>query len=130
MRTRKWAVILASVFAILLVSCRVAPVYNVSDAQIVSDKASMSLDDVSKAIMRAGGGLGWQMKPVTPGHMVGTLYLRTHVAVVDIAYTTKSYSITYKDSKDLQYDGTSIHSNYNGWVQNLKKAIDVQLRLF
>jgi len=129
MRTRKWAVILASVFAILLVSCRSAPVYNVSDAAIAADKSNLTLEDVSKAIMRAGGGLGWQMKPEGTGHMVGTLYLRTHVAIVDIDYTTKSYSIKYKDSKDLDYDGTNIHSNYNGWIQNLKKAIDVQLRL-
>lgn len=129
MRTRKWAVILASVFAILLVSCRSAPVYNISDASIASDKSNLSLEDVSKAIIRAGGGLGWQIQEDKPGHMVGTLYLRTHVAVVDINYTTKSYSITYKDSKNLDYDGTNIHTNYNGWVQNLNKAINVQLRL-
>jgi hypothetical protein len=47
--------------------------------------------------------------------------------VVDIPYSAKSYSITYKSSSNLNYDGTTIHSNYNGWVQNLHKAINTQL---
>jgi hypothetical protein len=46
---------------------------------------------------------------------------------VDIAYTTTSYSINYKDSRGLDYDGSSIHSNYNGWVQRLDRAIARQL---
>lgn len=126
---KKWAAILAACFALLIVGCRSGPVYNVSSAPITASKANLTLDDVSKAIMRAGGGLGWQMKPIAPGHMLGTLYLRTHVAIVDVNYTTTSFSITYKDSKDLDYDGTNIHSNYNGWIQNLEKAIRIQVGL-
>jgi hypothetical protein len=49
------------------------------------------------------------------------------LAVVDVNYSTRSYSITYKDSTELQYDGKSIHQNYNGWVQNLDKGIRAQL---
>ena len=49
------------------------------------------------------------------------------MAKVDINYNTKTYSITYKDSSDLDYDGTKIHKNYNGWIQNLDNAIKVQL---
>ena len=40
-----------------------------------------------------------------------------------VVYDTKSYSIKYKDSSNLNYDGKSIHKNYNGWVENLDKAI-------
>jgi hypothetical protein len=79
--------------------------------------------------MRAGVSLGWQMRPTNPGHIVGTLILRTHTAVVDINYDTAKYSVTYKDSKDLEYDGTNIHSNYNGWIQRLDNAIRSQLSL-
>ena len=28
-----------------------------------------------------------------------------------------------QDSKDLNYDGTTIHNNYNGWIQNLEKGL-------
>ena len=62
-----------------------------------------------------------------PGHMVGTLALRTHLAVVDVNYSVKSYSITYNDSISLNYDGTTIHTNYNSWIQNLHKGITAQL---
>lgn len=111
---------------LLLVGCRVAPVYNVSSAPVVVAK-SVTLQDIEKAITRAGVGLGWQIMPRQPGRMEGVLVLRTHRAVVDITYDTATYSIKYKDSSDLQYDGSSIHSNYNGWIQNLDKAIRAQL---
>ena len=52
---------------------------------------------------------------------------RDHRAVVDVRYDTKTYSIKYKDSSNLQYDGTSIHKNYNGWIQNLDNAIRARL---
>lgn len=60
-------------------------------------------------------------------NMVGTLNLRSHMAQVDIRYTTTSYSITYRDSKDLNYDGSNIHRNYNNWIRNLDQAIKQQL---
>lgn len=114
------------VLTMALIGCRTAPVYNVTDTAVnVSGKATA--DDVKQAIMSAGAGLGWQMKEVKPGHIVGSLFIRKHSAVVDIPYSTKSYSITYKDSTELKYDGTNIHNNYNGWVQNLDRAIQARL---
>jgi len=111
----------------VIVGCRTAPVYNVENQTIVANVKNVSASDVKKAIIRAGGSLGWQMKADKPGHILGTLFLRDHMAQVDINYSSKSYSITYKDSKNLKYDGTNIHNNYNGWVQNLQRNIDVQL---
>lgn len=113
---------------LLLVGCRSAPLYNVTSAPVSAPKA-VTLQDVEKAITRAGAGLGWQIVPREPGKMEGVLALRTHRAVVDITYDTKAYSIKYKDSSNLDYDGTNIHSNYNGWIQNLDKAIRTQLSL-
>lgn len=77
--------------------------------------------------MRAGKSAGWQMKEMKPGYIFGTLNVRKHVAVVDVNYSVKSYSIRYKDSTELNYDGGKIHPNYNGWIQNLDKAIRAQL---
>jgi hypothetical protein len=123
---RKIAFVAMIVFTMALIGCRTAPVYNVTDAPInASEKATA--EDVKKAILSAGAGLGWQMKEVEPGHIVGSLFLRKHSAVVDIPYSTESYSITYKDSTELKYDGTNIHGNYNGWVQNLDRAIQARL---
>jgi hypothetical protein len=123
---------LATVFVIListvaLFSCRSAPVYDVNNATVVSNVKNVSKSDVRKAIIRAGGGLGWLIKDAGPSKLEGTLTLRTHVAKVTIPYSSKSYSILYKDSVNLNYDGTNIHSNYNGWIQNLQKGIQIQL---
>ena len=113
------------VILLLLAGCRTADVYNVQNAPGASKAVSMA--DVEMAIRRAGHGLGWQIVPQGPGKAEGLLVLRDHRAVVNITYDTKNYSITYKDSSNLYYDGKTIHSNYNGWVQNLDKAIRAQL---
>jgi hypothetical protein len=55
-----------------------------------------------------------------------TLNLRSHVAVTEIAYDETRFTIRYADSRNLGYDGTSIHKNYNGWIQNLERAISQQ----
>lgn len=67
------------------------------------------------------------MTEKAPGHIVGTLRLRSHQAVVDILYYTEIYSITYLDSLNLKYDGKSIHKNYNSWIQNLSNGIHAQI---
>jgi hypothetical protein len=107
---------------ILLVGCTTQPVYDVNQAPIATARQP-SMADVEQAIRLAGASLGWQMVPKGPGQMEGTLNLRTHRAVVDVRYDTKNYSIKYKDSSNLNYDGSNIHKNYNGWIQNLDKAI-------
>lgn len=115
---------LAVCFVVLFVAaCRTAPIYNVPESALPTSGRAVSLGEVTQAIQNAGAGLGWQMREVRPGHMIGTLALRTHLAVVDVVYDTDSFSITYKDSSNLNHDGTQIHSNYNGWIQNLEQAI-------
>ncbi len=118
--------------ALLLVTCGAVqaqvPPYNVIDAPVVtSSQGSLTVDAVAKAILRSGIRLGWRLEPAGPGAITGTLVLRTHTAVVDIVYDSKTYSIKYKDSVNLKYNGTTIHKNYNGWIQNLDKAIRAEL---
>jgi hypothetical protein len=59
----------------------------------------------------------------------GTLNLRSHTAVVTIPFSTKSYSILYKESTNLKYDAEkqTIHGNYNGWVQRLDNEIRARI---
>lgn len=125
-RVLMFAALALTVFA---VGCTTKPVYNVPNTPVTTSKPNANLDDVGKAIVRAGAALGWKMQVTNPGHILGTLNLRTHEAVVDVNYSQTSYSINYKDSKNLNYDGTNIHKNYNGWIQNLDKGIQSQLNL-
>lgn len=116
------------VFALVLLvmaGCRTAPVYNVQSSDLgASPRASLAA--VTQAIKRAGIGLGWQMSEDGPGRITGRLALRSHVAVVGITYDTRHFSISYRDSTNLKYDGSQIHNNYNEWVRNLEQAIRVE----
>lgn len=119
-------VIVATSLLLILAGCRATPVLNIENAP-VNVTSKHSANDIKKVIISSGAGLGWQMKAKKAGHIIGTLYLRKHVAVIDIKYTKKDYSITYKDSTNLDYDGKNIHKNYNGWVQNLNRQIQARL---
>jgi predicted small lipoprotein YifL len=114
-------VLVICVFA--LAGCgRNAPLYNVQDSPLNAPETA-TMAQIEKAIVTAGTDLGWEIKPESVGKATGTLKLRTHVAIVDIAYNTKTFSIQYKDSVNLNYRNGWIHPNYSGWVQNLEKAI-------
>jgi len=110
----------------LLVGCGTAPVKNVDSAMITGVN---SIENVEKAISRAGAGLGWVMTKKSDGNIVGKLALRSHLAVIDITYDKSSYSIKYVDSTNLKYSGGEIHTNYNGWISNLQQAINIQLSI-
>ena len=120
--------ILAVVASLLLVACTTQPIMNVDSAPISTSKPKPTMDEIRQAIVRAGSGLGWEMKPDRPGHLTGRLALRTHVAVVDVDYTQTTYSIKYRESTNLDHSDGKIHRNYNGWIQNLDRAIKVQLQ--
>ena len=120
--SRRIAGCVFAAFLLLMGGCRSASVYDVV-AEPVTTTKPLSMSGMESAIIGAGIGLGWRMVPQTPGQIEGVLALRDHRAVVTVTYDTKSYSIKYKDSSNLNYDGKSIHKNYNGWVENLDKAI-------
>lgn len=124
------ALALAVVLGATQMGCTTVPIQNVKDAVVVAPAGkTLTEDQVKVAIIRAGAGLGWQIAEEAPGKLVGTLVLRTHTAVVDIAYTATSYSITYRSSVNLDASGGQIHKNYNGWISNLVKAINTQTAL-
>lgn len=114
------------VTAIITVGCRSGSIYNVKSSKIENPKSS---NLVYKAIRNAGSSLGWKIKKIRPGVAEGRLYLRKHLAVVRINYSRSAYSINYVRSENLKYDAEkqTIHSNYNGWVQNLEQAIEKNL---
>lgn len=111
---------------LVITGCGTGPIYNVQYNKIANQKSSTV---VYNAIKEGGQSLGWKITKVKPGVAQGKLYLRTHVAVVRINYSNTAYSINYVSSQNLNYDAKTqkIHTNYNGWIQNLEKAIDVRL---
>jgi len=115
--------------AVSLAACTQAPIRNVPQTPVVTGTGKLATpEQVRSAVVRAGSGLGWQMTPVDPGLVSGRLALRGHVAVIDVRYSPKDFSITYKDSTNLDYANGQIHKNYNGWIENLNNGIRRELQ--
>ncbi|NJO67541.1 MAG: hypothetical protein HC826_00770 [Rhodospirillales bacterium] len=111
---------------LLVAACTGKPLYNVESAPLNAPETA-SLDDIQRGIIRAGAMRGWQMTPIEPGYVQGTLNRRSHTAVIDVRFDEDSYSILYKDSTNLNYDGESIHGAYNQWIQYLQTDINAQM---
>lgn len=101
-------------------------IQNIENSPITSTQ-SLSMSDVEKAIIEGSRVRGWQPRVIGPGHIEAVLYIRSHVAKVDIHFDTKAYSITYKDSVNLDYKNGRIHRNYNKWVRNLNNDIQSKI---
>jgi len=130
MNTKAQAVLFAGLVLLMLAGCRTGTILDIRDAGVpASVGQNITMDAVAQGIMSAGSKHNWTMAVQTQGHIVGTLALRRHTAVVDIFYSTKSYSILYKDSTNLKYDATrkTIHANYTSWIRNLHEAIQKEL---
>lgn len=131
MKQLRSGILFACVVLIAVMGCRGGgQIYNVKDAPITTATGKeLTLEQVTKAIVEAGAGLTWTMAIVKPGQIVGTLNLRSHTAVVDITYNTKTYDVTYKNSVNLKYNAekNTIHENYRGWIMNLDNAIKGRL---
>jgi hypothetical protein len=121
------ALIVACLIAVAA-GCTSRPIQDVAaEAVVVTPGKAATNDNVRDAILRAGTGLGWSMRPTGPGVVNGTIHLRTHTAVIDVEYTTKSYNIVYRSSENLDVGNGQIHKNYNGWIENLNNAIRREL---
>ncbi|NCD34854.1 MAG: hypothetical protein EOL87_15740 [Spartobacteria bacterium] len=126
MRRRVWLGCFLMTAVLMAAGCKTAQIHNVENAPIGSAYGDgLSMTQVEKAIVMAGSSLGWTMRPAAPGVIDAELALRDHVAKVAINYSQSAYSINYADSTNLKYcsKNNTIHSNYNGWIQNLNRAI-------
>ena len=107
-----------------------APLVNVTDSAVTTgSERSASIKELGEAVVKASGSLGWRMQRITAGHIVGTLFLRSQMAAVDITFNEDTYSINYKNSSNLKYNGEEIHRNYNGWIKMLDDAINREFSL-
>ncbi|PWC20035.1 hypothetical protein DDT52_11845 [Brenneria roseae subsp. roseae] len=102
---------------------RTAPVANVTK----TIAAQQTADQVKRAILQAGLEREWVMVPVSPGVINGHLDQRGHIADIRITYSQTSYSINYVSSQNLMAGGGKIHRNYNRWINNLDREIQLKL---
>ncbi|MDP2698570.1 hypothetical protein [Thalassospira sp.] len=121
MRSLKFAVV--GILALVMAACRTTPVENVSSQPFPADAAKLSMAQIEETIIKAAGGREWIVTRKGEGELIATYSPRNHTAKVEIDFDQTAFSITYADSTNLNYDGTSIHYNYNRWVNNLRQDI-------
>ncbi len=116
--------LLVTTFA--LMGCKKNPPINNPLVGINTSKA-LTQDEVRLAIITACPRTHWVAKDIKPGEIEATVHVRSHTAVVTISYNAKEYHIKYKSSTNLHAKDGTIHKNYNGWIDNLRRNIDVEL---
>ena len=119
--------------ALLLSACTSHPLMNVYDRAVPNSYSGEPHTNatVAKAIMTGCIDKGWTCREVGPGQIEASISVRKHRATAEIDYNAQRYSIVYKESYLLDYNSSrsTIHRNYNRWINNLDHAIAKNLVL-
>ncbi len=125
--SKKVVCLFAGLLVVLLEACS-APLFEIRDNPIeAGTDGPVTMEQVGEAIMEGGKGLGWKMTSTKKGEIAGTYSTPKQSATVAIPYTTKTYSILYKNSSNFKYNGTKIHKRYNELISGLDTAIRREL---
>lgn len=109
-----------------------------------------AIEQAAKAPIPSASGQQWEIAETAPGQIVATLHVRgKHMVRVDILYNVEKFSVTYRDSMNMNYssEGKStdapfvnngnalngkavIHPYYNRWVKALVDNIRLETRKF
>ena len=119
-RAARFSALALAVF--LVAACATKPLVNVENSAL-SAPGNVTMKQVEKAIYRGAADRGWTVTRLAPGQLEAKIHVRSHMAMVSITHDIETFSITYKKSENLDYDGVRIHNNYNRWILNLRKAI-------
>lgn len=110
------------------------PLVNLENQAISTGSGkTLTLDDVRRALRQAAAVRGWSIEDLAPGKALATLMVRgKHTVRVDVSYTEKSVSFTYRDSVNMKYSKNEegrpvIHPFYMKWVDNLMTDLRVEL---
>lgn len=120
----KWCAVFV-VMGVLAGCARTAPIDNLNSTVSVG----LTEAQVRSAIFQAGAQRKWIMNDAGPGLIKGRQQSQGHVAEVRINYSATGYAINYDSSLNLRASGGKIHKNYNRWVRNLDKDIQLKLAL-
>lgn len=118
----RW-IVAAAVVGALAGCARTAPIEQVN----TTVSAGHTEAQVKNAIIKAGAQREWIMSDAGPGVIKGHLQNRDHAVDIKINYSATNYSIDYVSSLNLMAANGKIHRNYNRWVHNLDKDIQVTL---
>ncbi len=131
-----YKIFLALVFVMVSSPLLAAPkVVNLVDVPIPAtlDGSSLSKDDIRKAIIAAAKERDW-IPVVNPQNrdssIIASILVRgRHYVEVDITFSRTSYSITYRNSREMKYnpEKQTIHRKYNQWVNLLSNSIQTEL---
>lgn len=122
-----------TVFTFLLPELALAakPINNLVDVAIPTraDGTRLSLVEVRDGVFAGCRFKGWAPTLVAENKFEASIHVRSHFAKVAIEFDEFTYSISYMDSDNLDYDpkGQKIHRNYNKWVVLLSQAIQNEL---
>lgn len=88
-------------------------------------KKGLTMEKVRATIERTAVRNGWQLSDQKEGSFVGKREWGggKHNIVVDVLYDLRKFSINYRDSHQMRYDGSWIHNSYNRMVQKLEEDI-------
>jgi hypothetical protein len=123
--------ILLFILAFPIMAIAGKPIENLVDIPVPVnvDGSQPSIDDVRTAVIAGCRTRGWTPVLGDGNTVIASILVRsTHYAEVEISYTDLAYSITYKSSRELDYDQKKqeIHRNYNKWISNLSESIQAE----
>ena len=126
--------IFAFMFVIVTTGCATGyAIYNVTDNPTKSyGNIDLTKEEIKGAIILGGENKDWLMAEKSDGHIVATQNYKGLVAVADIYYNEKTFSIKYNDSHGLSYDPSTqlINKRYNRWIKYLERSIQSALKQF
>ncbi len=118
----------AILFSLIVASgAHAAQILSFENQPIPTVGHSLSTSKIEKAIIRAGAQRGWVMSRNGKNKLLARVDVREHVAVVNITFSRRDFSITYNSSQNLRHRKGNIHRNYNRWVNNLRNDITLEL---
>ena len=100
-----------------------------------ADQKNFTAQDMRAAILRGCAEKNWRVIETSANSVDAMIIVNNmQTVVVSIPYTATSYMINYKASANMGYtvssDGaSSIDPNYNDWVFDLDKAIQMHIAL-
>lgn len=100
---------LATAFCLQAQATPVAIVDFVNVPVSASAAKPVTADQVRTAIVRAGGRYQWEVRPLADG-VLEARYTKgnKHSVVATIQYTDQAYSVTYKDSLNMDYENRGL----------------------
>lgn len=117
----------AAAFGILLLAAAcTAPIHRVNSVGYGWGPAKgVTMAQVQKTVEETARNSGWALSDVKTGSFTAERQwdANKHNIVVDVTYDLKTFSIAYKNSKQMGYSGTSIHHTYNDMVEELEGRI-------